>query len=117
MLTLGDGVQAHPSLVVTVAGAAVTAAPITGYLTLVLSDVTDSTFVMDAIPGNVVRPPPSIVALSGACLCAAHGLSKTGVSQQHPCCRHHAGTCRAHQPRLQAVRALPVCSTCAQGKA
>ena len=42
---------------VTVAGAAVTAAPITGYLTLVLSDVTDSTFVMDTIPGNAVRGP------------------------------------------------------------
>ncbi|KAK9833282.1 hypothetical protein WJX81_002494 [Elliptochloris bilobata] len=46
-------VQGHPSLVVTVAGTPVTAAPITGYLTLMLTDVTDSTFVMDTIPGSL----------------------------------------------------------------
>lgn len=62
--------QAHPSLVVTLAGAAVNAAPITGYLTLVLSDVTDSTFVMDTIPGNAVRTPPSTASVR-ACLPAA----------------------------------------------
>ena len=68
MLTPSRCVQAHPSLVVTVAGAVVTAAPITGYLTLVLTDVTDSTFVMDTIPGNVVRTPALPVCVDPACL-------------------------------------------------
>lgn len=47
--------QAYPSLVVTIAGTPVNAVPITGYLTISLTDATDSTFVMTGIPGNVVR--------------------------------------------------------------
>lgn len=79
MLTSSGGVQAHPSLVVTAAGADVSAAPITGYLTLVLSDVTDSTFVMDTIPGNAVRTPPR------HCLCVC--LLVCSVPAQQCCCQ------------------------------
>jgi len=42
-------------------GVAVVAAPITGYVKLALTDVTDSTFVMSGIPGNRV-PHPALAA-------------------------------------------------------
>ena len=48
-------------------GVAVAAAPITGYVKLALTDVTDSTFVMSGIPGNRV---PHLAPASGARGCS-----------------------------------------------
>jgi hypothetical protein len=58
--TRGAAAQANPSLVMS-GGVAVVAAPITGYVKLALTDVTDSTFVMSGIPGNRV-PHPALAA-------------------------------------------------------
>jgi len=105
--TGGAAAQANPSLVMS-GGVAVAAAPITGYVKLALTDVTDSAFVMSGIPGNRVPPP-------------APAAGTTGRSKLRSAVRHSASIPAPHHalptPRTRAPAHVRVrCSASARPK-